>query len=157
MRRRSSMSETRSFFIESQRKKLTPFLEAILSPCLQLMCGRVAVVHDSSANNGVLDLCAANRLGRNLSQVPIDDDDIRELSGRERSLVFFLEGGVSAAGGVGPQRILDADLLLRNPAAGMFIVERSPRHRRVNPFQRSRRRHWPIAAKRQPRVGFLER
>src|SRR5438105_8218410 len=157
MRRRSSMSETRSFFIESQRKKLTPFLEAILAPRLQLVCCRATVENDPSADDSVLDLRITDRLRRYFRQISIDDDDVRELPRSERSFLLFLEGGVSGAGSVGSQRILDAYLLRGNPAVGVFVVESPPRDRRVNPLERSRRRHRPVATKRETGVRVLER
>src|SRR2546423_1000896 len=156
-RRRSSISETRSFCIESQRKKLTPFLEAIPAPCFQLMCRCAAVVHDSSANDGVLNLCVTNSLRTYFHQITIDDDDVRELAGSERALFLFVESGVSRVGGVGSQRLLDADLLLGDPTAGMLIVQGSARHRGVNSLQRSRRGYRPVTAERETRMSVLER
>src|SRR2546423_734821 len=156
-RRRSSISETRSFCIESQRKKLTPFLEAIPAPCFQLMCRCAAVVHDSSANDGVLNLCVTNSLRTYFRQISIDDDDVRELAGSERALFHFVESGVSRADSVGSQSLVEADLLLGDPTARMLLVEGSPRHRGVDSLESSRRRYRPVAAEREKGVSVLER
>ena len=66
--------------------------------------------------------------------------------------VPLLERRVRGASGVRRQRLLDRDLLLRHPAVRVLVVERAPRHGRVDAFERRRRRDEPVAAERQPRA-----
>src|SRR2546423_13345368 len=74
---RSSVSLTRSFFISSQRKKLTPpfwlCCEVVVWPRLLIWFSiasvtGVSLVDNATSDDGIVDLCIANRLGGEVSQ-----------------------------------------------------------------------------------------
>src|SRR2546423_10677153 len=96
---RSSVSVTRSFFISSQRKKLTPPLwpccELVVWPRLLIWFSiasvtGVSLVDNATSDDGIVDLCIANRLGGNASQIAIDNHDIGKFIFSNRALVLFL-------------------------------------------------------------------
>src|SRR5256885_15075705 len=97
---RSSVSLTRSFFISSQRKKLTPPLwpccEVVVWPRLLIWFSiasvtGVSLVDNATSDDGIVDLCIANRLGGNARQIAIDKHDIRKFICCKRALFLFLE------------------------------------------------------------------
>src|SRR5947209_8019427 len=122
MRRRSSMSDTRSFFMESQRKKLTPFFAVINAPLSWLLVPCVAAVDHSTADDRGFDFRTPDSLGTNVGQVAIDDHHIGEFPRCQRSLLVLLEGGVCCTSRICTQRVFDGDFLFRHPAAGMLVV-----------------------------------
>src|SRR2546423_4580063 len=97
---RSSVSLTRSFFISSQRKKLpSPFwlsCEVVVWPRLLIWFSitsvtGVSLIDNATSNDGIVDLCIANRLGGNASQIAIDNHDIGKFICSNRAFVLFLE------------------------------------------------------------------
>jgi hypothetical protein len=84
--------------------------------------------------------------GATRPQVAVQDDEIREETGRERALRVLLEGGVCGVACVGAQRLFHRDLLRRHPAAGIVPVQRAPCRCGVDPLEGCRRGDVPVAA-----------
>src|SRR2546423_12096259 len=96
---RSSVSLPRSFFISSQRKKLTPpfwlSCEVVLWPRLLIWFSIVSVtgvslIDNATSNDGIVDLCIANRLGGNAGQISIDNHHIGQFICSNRAFFLFL-------------------------------------------------------------------
>ena len=72
-----------------------------------------------------------------------------------RQLLRLAPGdAVGGAAGVGAEGVLDADLLVGEPAGGMLPVQRPPGHRRVDAQERVEGGDCPVGAERQPGTGI---
>src|SRR5581483_9360499 len=83
------------------------------------------LVHDSSAHNGHAHLRGSDRLWRNGREIAVEDHKVGQHPLLYRPDGTLLKPRVRRRAGVGAQRLLDRDLLLRDPAAGILPVERA--------------------------------
>ena len=114
-------------------------------------------MHHFSTYDRQLDPGGADFLGRRSDNVLIQHNQVGQHSGFERSEGRLIERRVSRAAGISAERFFDGDFLTRRPAAGVLAVERAPRDGGVDAFQRRRRRHKPVAPKRQCGANVQQR
>ena len=110
-------------------------------------------IDQPSSNDRLNDLRFCDLLRRNPGDVAVDDREVRQLAALQAPLSSFLERRERRVDRVRAQRLLDGDMLLRDPAVRMLAVERASRDRRIDPLERRRRRDEPVAAEREPRAA----
>src|SRR5260370_2261437 len=112
--------------------------------CSRLVFSRL--VYDVSAHNGVAHGCVLDFLRGDGEQIRIKNYDVRQFSRRDRSLFLFAEFRKSRAHGVGLDSFLQRELLLGEPAVGVFAVERCSRNGGVEAEHGIHGRDRPIAS-----------
>src|SRR5262249_29958466 len=92
------------------------------------------LVHNLPADDRHQDLCLSDAVALlRVKDVAREHDAIAEVTRSERAALFLLKAGVGAAPGVGSQRLFHRDLLLREPALGVFAVKRAAVDRGIDP------------------------
>ena len=98
-------------------------------------------VHHAPADDRLHDNSLLYLVGVDAKDVMREHDHVRKLARFQRAFVALGKLRVGARRSISAHGLFDSDLLLRDPAARIFTVNRRASHRRVNSENRRERRY----------------
>ena len=111
-------------------------------------------VDDAAAHDGLENGDFGELFWRDFGEVVGKNDEIGVLAGFEFALLPFLELGVSGAGGVGADAVVEGDFLLALPAAGRTAFGKFTGDTSIEAAHRGDGFDWIVGAESQASAAF---